>query len=112
MQIKASLPGYRQIEIEVDSRNTVKNLKNALCAELNIETKLTKLLLNGEVLPEKLRVSKLKEYEGSIIIDYIWARHLIAWGDEGQRRIRSASVLLAGAGAIGNEVARIYQCSD
>lgn len=106
MQIKASLPGYRQIEIEVDSRNTVKHLKKALCAELHIETKLTKLLLNGEVLPEKLRVSKLKEDDGSIIIDYIWARHLIAWGDEGQRRIRSATVLLAGAGAIGNEVAK------
>jgi len=106
MRIKASLPGYRQIEIEVDSRKTVKDLKNALCAELHIETKLTKLLLNGESLPEKLRVSKLKEHDGPIIIDYIWARHLIAWGDEGQRRIRSATVLLAGAGAIGNEVAK------
>jgi len=106
MRIKASLPGYRQIEIEVDSRKTVKNLKNTICDELHIETKLTKLLLNGEVLPEKSRVSKLKEYDGSIIIDYIWARHLIAWGDEGQRRIRSATVLLAGAGAIGNEVAK------
>ena len=106
MRIKVSLPGYRQIEIEVDSRKTVKDLKNALCAELHIETKLTKLLLNGESLPEKLRVSKLKEHDGPIIIDYIWARHLIAWGDEGQRRIRSATVLLAGAGAIGNEVAK------
>ena len=106
MRIKASLPGYRQIEIEVDSRSTIKHLKNALCAELNIETRLTKLLLNGKTLPEKLRVSKLKEYDSSIIIDYIWARHLIAWGDEGQRRIRSATVLLAGAGAIGNEVAK------
>ena len=106
MRIKASLPGYRQIEIEVDSRNTVKNLKNALCAELHIETKLTKLLLNGDLLPEQLRVSKLKEYDAPITIDYIWARHLIAWGDEGQRRIRSATVLLAGAGAIGNEVAK------
>lgn len=106
MRIKASLPGYRQIEIQVDSKKTVKDLKNALCAELHIETNLTKLLLNGEALPEKSKVSKLKEYDRSIIIDYIWARHLIAWGDEGQRRIRSATVLLAGAGAIGNEVAK------
>lgn len=106
MRIKASLPGYRQIEIQVDSKKTVKDLKNALCAELHIETNLTKLLLNGEALREKSKVSKLKEYDRSIIIDYIWARHLIAWGDEGQRRIRSATVLLAGAGAIGNEVAK------
>ena len=106
MRIKASLPGYRQIEIEVDSRRTVKDLKNALCAQLHIETNLTNLLLNGEILPEKSRISKLKGYGDSIIVDYIWARHLILWGDEGQRRIRSATVLLAGAGAIGNEVSK------
>ena len=106
MRIKASLPGYRQIEIEVDSRKTVKDLKNALCAQLHIETNLTNLLLDGEIIPEKSRISILKGYDDSIIVDYIWARHLILWGDEGQRRVRSATVLLAGAGAIGNEVSK------
>jgi len=106
MRIKASLPGYRQIEKDIDSRRTVKDLKNKLCAELNIEAKLTRLLLNGEMVPEAAKVSRLKGASEPIIVDYIWARHLIQWGAEGQRRIRSATVLLAGAGAIGNEVAK------
>jgi len=106
MRIKATLPGYRQIEREIDGRKTVKDLKNSLCADLNIETDLTRLLLNGEVIPERAKVSRLKGSHEPIVIDYIWARHLIQWGGEGQRRIRSASVLLAGAGAIGNEVAK------
>jgi molybdopterin/thiamine biosynthesis adenylyltransferase len=106
MRIKASLPGYRQIEIEVNGRRTIRDLKHALCAELHIESNLTKLLLNGKVISEKSRVSKLKALDDPIIVDYIWARHLITWGDEGQRRIRSATALIAGAGAIGNEVAK------
>ena len=40
------------------------------------------------------------------MVDYLWARHLLVWGSEGQRKIRSATVLLAGAGAIGNEVGK------
>jgi len=105
MRIKATLPGYRQIEKEVNSRKTVKDLKKALCAELQIEPNLTRLLVNGKVISEKSKISKLKSLD-TIIVDYIWARHLIVWGIEGQRKIRSATVLLAGAGAIGNEVSK------
>ncbi|MGA3404994.1 MAG: ThiF family adenylyltransferase [Candidatus Bathyarchaeia archaeon] len=106
MRIKATLPGYRQIEKEVDSKKTVKDLKMALCTELDIEPSLTRLLLNGEIIPEKSRISKLKSFGGAIVVDYLWARHLIAWGTEGQRKIKMATVLLAGAGAIGNEVSK------
>ena len=106
MRIKASLPGYRQIEKQVNSRMTFGDLKDELCADLDIEAGLTRLLVNGEVIPERARVSKLKGVHDPIIIDYIWARHLIQWGVEGQRRIRAATILLAGAGAIGNEVSK------
>jgi len=106
MRIKASLPGYRQIEKQVNNRITFGDLKDELCADLDIEAGLTRLLVNGEVIPERARVSKLKGLHESIIIDYIWARHLIQWGVEGQRRIRAATILLAGAGAIGNEVSK------
>jgi molybdopterin/thiamine biosynthesis adenylyltransferase len=41
-----------------------------------------------------------------VTVDYLWARHLLVWGIEGQRKIRGSSVLVAGAGAIGNEVAK------
>jgi molybdopterin/thiamine biosynthesis adenylyltransferase len=106
MRIRVSLPGYRQIEKEIDERKTVGDFKKSLCSQLGIEADLTRLLLNGKTLPEKFRVSKLKRIDNPILIDYLWARHLILWGIKGQQKIRSASVLLAGAGAIGNEVAK------
>ncbi len=106
MRIKASLPSYRQIEKEIDERKTVGDLKKDLCSQLGIEPELTQLLLNGKPISEKSRVSKLKGTEGPIVVDYLWARHLILWGTKGQQKLRAASVLLAGAGALGNEVAK------
>jgi molybdopterin/thiamine biosynthesis adenylyltransferase len=106
MRLKASLPAYRQIEVEARPNETVKELKATICEKLDIEPELTKLLLRGKPLSEKLRVAKLKTPSEPLIVDYLWARHLILWGPEGQQRIRSATILLAGAGAIGNEVAK------
>lgn len=106
MRVRASLPSYKEIEVELNSGKTVGELKQLLCSRLGIEPELTKLLLHNEALSEKSRISKLKEIDTPLVIDYLWARHLILWGPEGQRRIRSSSVLIAGAGAIGNEVAK------
>jgi molybdopterin/thiamine biosynthesis adenylyltransferase len=106
MRVKASLPSYRKIELEIDEKKTIGDLKKRLCMKLGIEANLTKLLLNGKVLSEKSPLSKLRRIEGDVIVDYLWARHLLLWGIQGQQKIRSASVLLAGAGALGNEVAK------
>lgn len=106
MRVKASLPSYRKIEEEIDARKTIGDLKKKLCKKLGIETNLTRLLLNGKPIPERTRVSRLKEIDAEIIVDYLWARHLLLWGNQGQQKIRQASVLLAGAGALGNEVAK------
>jgi molybdopterin/thiamine biosynthesis adenylyltransferase len=106
MRVKASLPSYKQIEVEVSPNKTVKDLKNLVCTRLGIEAGLTKLLLHGKPLVERNKLRTIKGLDELLIVDYFWARHLILWGVEGQRRIRSASVLLAGAGAIGNEVAK------
>ncbi len=106
MHLKASLPSYKQIEVELNPNKIVRDLKELVCMKLGIEPELTKLLLRGKALPERSRVSKLKRIDEPLIVDYLWARHLILWGLEGQRKIRSSSVLLAGAGAIGNEVAK------
>lgn len=103
MRLKASLPSYKQIEVELNAGKTAGELKDIICKKLGIEPELTRLLTSGKLLPEKTRVSKIK---GAVIVDYLWARHLLLWGLQGQARIRSASVLLAGAGAIGNEVAK------
>jgi len=106
MRIKVSLPSYKQIDVEIDKKKTAKDLKRIVCEKLEIEPDLTKLLLQGRLLSDRTQIRKLKGLRAPVIIDYLWARHLIAWGSEGQRKIKSASVLLAGAGAIGNEVAK------
>src|SRR3990170_996080 len=106
MRFKASLPSYKQIEVELNPGRTVKDLKRLVCEKLGIEPELTKLLFRGKSLSENARLAKLKGAEEPVIVDYLWARHLLLWGADGQRTIRSATVLLAGAGAIGNEVAK------
>ena len=103
MRLKASLPSYKQIEVELGPNKTVKDLREIICKKLGIEPELTKLLADGKILSERTRLSTLN---GMVVVDYFWARHLLLWGSEGQARIRTATVLLAGAGAIGNEVAK------
>jgi molybdopterin/thiamine biosynthesis adenylyltransferase len=106
MRVRASLPACKEIEVDLDPRSTVRELKKSICTQLNIEPELTKLLLRGRLLSDNSRVSKLRDIDEPVIVDYLWARHLIVWGSKGQQKIRSATVLLAGAGAIGNEVAK------
>jgi molybdopterin/thiamine biosynthesis adenylyltransferase len=106
MLVKATLPGYRQVEKDVNEKKTILDLKKEICAELGIETELTRLLLNGKRIHEESSLRRLKRVCEPLVVDYLWARHLVFWGSEGQRKIRSATVLLAGAGAIGNEVAK------
>jgi len=106
MHVKASLPSYKKIEVKVDPESNVEDLKRIICEKFEIEPELTKLLLQGKPLSDKSRVSKLRNIREPVIVDYLWARHLIVWGLEGQKKIRSATVLLAGAGAIGNEVGK------
>ena len=103
MRVNASLPSYKQIEVELNPNKTARDLKGIICKKLGIEPELTRLLAHGKPLPDRTRLSRIRE---TVTIDYLWARHLLLWGLEGQRRIRDSSVLLAGAGAIGNEVAK------
>jgi molybdopterin/thiamine biosynthesis adenylyltransferase len=103
MRVNASLPSYKQIVVELNPNKTTKDLKDIICKKLGIEPELTRLLAHGKPLPDHSPLSRIKE---TVTIDYLWARHLLLWGLEGQRRIRDSSVLLAGAGAIGNEVAK------
>ena len=106
MHIRAFIPGYKQIELNLNPHKTVADLKTAACRKLGIEPQLTRLLLNGKILRENQPLSKLKSSKASVVVDYLWGRQLLVWGAEGQQRLRTATVLLAGAGAIGNEAAK------
>jgi len=106
MRVKVSLPSYRQVDMEISPAKTIRDLKKLICERLEIEPELSKLMLRGKYLPEAAKVLKLKDSKDPVVVDYLWARHLILWGLEAQKKIRNATVLLAGAGAIGNEVAK------
>ncbi len=106
MRIKASIPGYKQIEIDLNPSRSIGDLKKLACRKLGVEPELTRLLLNGKQLRDTSPVSKLKSLRAPVILDYLWARQLLVWGSEGQRKLQTATILLAGAGAIGNEAAK------
>ena len=106
MKLRASIPHYKQIEIDLKPTSTIQQFKQTACKKLGIEPDLTKCLLHGKQLAETSTVGRLKTVKDPVILDYLWARQLLVWGAEGQQKIRSATVLLAGAGAIGNEAAK------
>lgn len=106
MKLRASIPRYKQIEIDLIPAKTIKEFKQIACGKLGIEPNLTKCLLHGKQLTESSTVARLKNEKDPVILDYLWARQLLVWGAKGQQKIRNATVLLAGAGAIGNEAAK------
>jgi len=106
LKVKLSMPSVRDIELNVSATATIRLVKKKACEQLGIEPELTSILHNGVRIDDNRMVGKLKLGQKPLIVDYLWARHLILWGQEGQKRLRESSVLIAGAGAIGNEVAK------
>lgn len=96
----------KSIELELSSIKSFIELKEEICKKFEIEPELTNLILNGKKLDESVSIEEIKKFSKEIIVDYLWARHLIIWGKEGQSKIRNANVLIAGAGALSNEVAK------
>ena len=96
------MPSVEEIELELPEGSRASDLKSLVCDRLGIEPEATELLgprgpLSG---PDPL------DGLDSVVVDYLWARQMILWGKEGQSRIRDMSVAIAGAGAIGNELAK------
>jgi len=106
MKVTASIPSVEDVEVNASPNSTVEDLKNLICRKLGIESQFSRLLLNGRSLSPELKLSQLDLSGVKLVVDYVWARHLILWGKEGQRRLREANVLMVGAGAIGNELAK------
>jgi molybdopterin/thiamine biosynthesis adenylyltransferase len=100
------MPSVRDIELNVPSTATINFVKKKACQKLGIEPDLTSILHDGTRIDGNRRIDSLSLKQKPLTVDYLWARHLILWGAEGQKRLREATVLLAGAGAIGNEVAK------
>jgi len=106
LRLKLSLPSVRDIELNVPSTATMNFVKKKACEKLGIEPDLTSILQDGTRIDDSRRIGSLRLKQRPLTIDYLWARHLMLWGRDGQKRLREATVLVAGAGAIGNEVAK------
>ena len=106
MKVKLSIPSVRDIELNVPSTATIDFVKKKACEKLGIEPDLTSILHDRTRIDGNRRIGSLDLQQKPLTVDYLWARHLMLWGPEGQKRLREATVLLAGAGAIGNEVAK------
>jgi len=106
LKVSARIPSVREIEVDVSPNITIARLKKVICAKLSLEGSITRLLLDGKPLRENSRLSSLKLGSKTLEVDYFWSRQMILWGEEGQARLTNSRVLIAGAGAIGNETAK------
>jgi len=106
MKVTAEIPSYKKVEVETSNRTKIARLKKIVCKKLGIDEKLTVLLLDGNRLSENATLGQINLQSRKLTVDYMWARHLLLWGADGQSLIENSQVLLAGAGAIGNEVAK------
>ncbi|MEM3380646.1 MAG: ThiF family adenylyltransferase [Candidatus Bathyarchaeia archaeon] len=106
MKVTAKIPSVKKIEFEVTPKITVDKLKRLICERLGLEPNLTKILLDGKPLKENTPLSKYKRRSLNFEVDYLWSRQLILWDTKGQAALNRSKVLIAGAGAVGNEVAK------
>jgi molybdopterin/thiamine biosynthesis adenylyltransferase len=105
MKIRAVIPSVREESFKVSDEITVPKLKGIICKKLGIEPDLTQLLLNGIALKDDEGLKAKSNVQIQLIVDYYWGRNLILWGLPAQRILRNSTVLIAGAGALGCEVA-------
>ncbi|MGQ9640131.1 MAG: ThiF family adenylyltransferase [Candidatus Bathyarchaeia archaeon] len=106
MKVTANIPSVRKIEVEIQPNIKVERLRRLICSRLGLEPELTKILLNGKPLKGNIPLSKFKRESLNLEVDYLWSRQLILWGMQGQTTLNNSKVLIAGAGAVGNEVAK------
>ncbi len=106
MKIKASIPSFQQVQVEVAKTVTVSELKRKICGSIDIDPELVRLRANGMALDEDSSLAEAGLDGDTVEVDYLWGRQLLLWGTSGQRRLNEATALIAGAGALGNEVAK------
>jgi len=106
IEVTVSLPSVQETKMQFSADTTIKELKTAICEKLKLESDYTNLIVEGTVLDAENTVGNLDLQNKKIVVDYLWARHLLLWNSQQQSRIRDSTVLIAGAGALGNEVAK------
>lgn len=110
--IRAVMPSVTSFEVEY---MTEDDLKATICETLRIEPEFTNLIFmkaDEDLTPISFQdlddMQEVEEPEGSnemVMVDYIWARQMIALKDD-QRKLRQAHAVIVGAGALGNELVK------
>lgn len=106
MRVKALLPSVREVEVNLPRHVTVNEAKGKICDALMIEPNLTNLIVDGRILDAKQKLEPSQLATRRITVDYLWGRQLILWRRRTQNVLRNSRILIAGAGAIGNELAK------
>lgn len=106
VEVLISLPSVREEKIKVPSKSKVSELKKIVCKKFMLEPEYTQLILDGKNLDSDVDIEALDVSGKKIVVDYLWARHLLLWSPKEQAKLRKSTVLIAGAGAIGSEVAK------
>ena len=116
-KVLAVIPFVESRWIEIRNDFSEEEIKSEVCNAMEIEpeaTTLTKRLvkitendfneLKKEInILDKSFINKTIEIYS---LDYMWARQLLLYGKETFRKIRNAKVMIVGAGALGNELAK------
>ncbi|MGB9693716.1 MAG: ThiF family adenylyltransferase [Fervidobacterium sp.] len=106
VEVLASLPSVKEVKIKAKAKWSIKDLKREICREFALEPEYTRLIVDEKFLDENGTIEELNLAGKSVTVDYLWARNFLLWAPEQQQKIRNSTVLIAGAGALGNEVAK------
>ena len=87
MKVKLSMPSVRDIELDVPLTATIDYVRKKTCKKLGIESDLTSILCDGTRIDGKRSIGSLHLKKKLLIVDYLWARHLILWGSEDRKSV-------------------------
>ena len=117
MEVIAEIKSFKAKKLEIEDAISKNDLKAKLCREFGIEQEVTILKKEMEIIDEKNFDKQIQKIEGidkkdigkcidKYVLDYLWSRQLILYGQESFKKIRNSKIAIVGAGALGNELAK------
>jgi molybdopterin/thiamine biosynthesis adenylyltransferase len=89
LKVKAQIPSYKKLTVDIPEDSSPAVVRKLICDAFGVEPALT----------------RMKKEDDVYVLDYYWARQLLLYGNA-LKRIRQGTVVLVGAGAIGNEAGK------
>lgn len=116
-EIVAEIKSFKAKKMKIKEDLSEEKLKTKLCKEFDIDPRVTRVKREILDVNEKNFNEIKKEVEGInerdtgkcidvYVLDYLWSRQLLLYGQKNFKKIRNSSVVIIGAGALGNELAK------